>query len=570
MASELEAGQREDVSARYRVIAAPRRLLGEINPVRQPIVPVPNADPYAYMSAKAEFYEQIGLEAYSQSVVAEQASRGIIEVTDPGTYEAATANFRRFYPLLLRWALRRMEPRKYTFRAGSRLGAPFASTLVEGASKRDFLMPLLRELMAGPPGTAAKFGEYLYCLINIRLQPEKRDRVRTQTFVDDEGKCYRMGIGPDQRAIQFGGVDGYTQRMRTFVIESVLNQLIQPLSNGIMQAYLSSPAVGHDIMNNPQDILTVGAEAEMFNDIRHMDRHSGECIEFGAEHIGGEYGSICFTMINQPYLVPTDTRRGCYFVKPVGVPQFPSGHADVARTQCEFVLTNTCAFWADEHAHCSDEEAVEYIMAGGSSEFKLANKGDDNAASGRRAILLRWFAYMRERMAFEIEDPAKFLGFLRRPEIARHSGFLLSLASYGLKFWDGEREPGSMFRPFPELGWMMRREAYLKYGDPEEMLRAFAIENDIIKRHFGYTWDEVTAVAREQQALVERSRSPFLANLYGGHVGNVFAMEKQDWALTDEERSAMHPSETVSAEEAWRMVHWLLPTELRKELRYAA
>lgn len=568
MANELAAGERQDVDELYRVVRAPRRLLGEINPRRSPIVPIPDADPYAYMSAKAEYYERVGFPEYATAVVAEQSSRGMIEVTPRGTFEAATANYRRFYPLLLKWALKRMKPARYTFRAGSRIGSPFASTLIPGASKRDFLMPLLRDLMQSPPGAAAEFGSDLYCLINVRLQAEKRDKVRTQTFISDEGHCYRMGIGPDQRSITFGGVDGFTHRTRTFVIESVLNQMIQPLSNAILQAYLTSSAVGHDIMNHPELIVTAGAEAELYTDLRHMDRHSGECIEFAAEYVGGEYGSICSTMIRQPYLVPTDTRTGCFFVQPVGVPQFPSGHADVARIQIEFFLSNCCAFWADEGAHCSDEDAVEYIMAGGTSRFRVANKGDDNAASGRRALLDAFLRYMAERMAIEPEDPEKFLGFLRRRDKAKHAGFLLALASYVLKHWDGEREPFSIFRPYPYLGWVQKREAYLRYGDDAEMLAAFAIEDEVIEKYLGYTWEDVRARALEQQRIVERAKSPFLNTLYGGSTADVFAIEKQDWALTEDERAVMTPSETVSEREAWDMVRWLLPEHFRKELPY--
>jgi len=532
----------------YRTEVADWDLHPMLNRRRTIISPVPGMDITTHDAAKREMLEAEGFGEYADELVCEAQNRPIVEASAPGEYGAGFAVYRKWFPRLLKWMVEHARPEHHSFNAVSRLGSNYCCHV---ESKRDELMPKFRDLAAGSDAALASALEGLYTLINVRLQSEKKDRVRSMTFVNSEGRVYRTDIGRAQRHVSIPrfGIEGAAKRTRTIFMPCYFNLATQFVDQALHSSLLRTRACEHNMFAKIQDVLPRHAEAYMFTDVRHMDRHTGECASFRAECIGGHYATGFKAMFAHPFLVPADDWSEDIWVWVTGVPQFPSGFSAVANLQKEYFLCLYCEF-AHAHLGMTEEAAMAFVLAGGDSRFTIRNYGDDNALAGTATNLGSWFDFATQYCALEREDPAKFLGFVWDDDDAK---FYLTRQSYLLKTWLNERQPHTGFRPRPYLGWTLKRKTYAEYGKPGDFSALFERENALLER-YGVSWDFIeTEAAREAKEAAGEEYFGYLA------LG-------KPYLLTAEERARTPGFELVDQAEATALTLALIGSEWKDSL----
>jgi hypothetical protein len=533
----------------YHTAPAPWHLREMMNKRRRIISPVPFMDLQTWVAAKEELFALLPeAEGYEEQIVAEQASRPIVDVTDGETFRQGTDIFKSWYPEILEKQLPLTRKLPYVFNNKSRLGAPFCKRM---ESKRDACMPLFRDLAVGSETAMRAALDGLYTMINIRLQPEKAQKERIMTFVSRDGVVHRTKMTREFRTVTVpsAGVKGLAERTRTIFMPCYVNLMLQMLSSTLHDTLLRTRLCGHDMFRNRDAVLPRGAEAYMCTDIHHMDHHSGACASFMSEVRGGLFNTAFSAMFAHPFLVPSDDWSENLWVWSRGVTQFPSGFSDVAEIQ---KLYHVAAYSEFMHKHrgMTREAALDFVWNGGDTAFTIRNYGDDNALAGKRANLDDWLAFASEFCDIEVEDPPKFLGFVWTGQAA---GFRLTAASYVLKTWLYERQPFKLHRPYPCHGWVLKRKAYSEFGDPERMERVYQLENDVLAK-YGVPWHVI-----EDRASVE-------ARLLSSAESHPYALMGKEYLLSEEERAALPGNEFVPADEAAPMAAALLAPEHVKKM----
>lgn len=531
----------------YEVTLANRTYRSMINRRREMISPIEEFDTAQHQAAMRDFFPRVGLEDYADSVVAEMFSRPIVEAAYPGEHAAIRDAYERVFPLLLRWLLKRTRRKPSSFKNESRVGAPYVGRL---DSKRDELMPQFLDAVHSTEAEARRFTDNGWNMINVRLQPERVGRVRDMTFISGDGEVYRAKIGVDERRVtnREKTVSGIAQRTRDIFMPHKANLATLFVDNALHEPELDSRLCGTNMFGQSDTIIPRGAQATLFTDIRHMDRYTGECVRFRAACIGGIYEMWINAMLDQPYLVPSDGWTNAWWVRVLGNSQLPSGLSPVAPIQKELMI---CLYTVclSERRGIDLERALELIMHGGDGAFTVRNYGDDNALAGDRSELDYWMAFASERMAIEEEKPPKFLGFEYDEKDGR---FKLTAKSYCLKTWLNERPPASMWRKNAHYGWVRRREAYMQYGDVEEMQRIYDIENEVLAAH-GVPWADIETAAAEEEA-------EFGSDAIG------FGTLDKEWLLSAEERARLPGYELVDEQTATEMTRMMVGPEVRAQL----
>jgi hypothetical protein len=184
--------------------------------------------------------------------------------------------------------------------------------------------------------------------------------------------------------------------------------------------------------------------------------------------VGGIYGDAINRMLRLPYLVPA-VGAGKDFFKPFfiqhtdtkRVPQLGSGLSVVSGVQKIFMLALYGYYFAQKR-NIGYAEAIEYVAAQRGPTV-IHNYGDDNfLASTDKAELDDLFEWLRKLLPVEKEDPVAFLGMEYKPD----TGFELTKLKYIINWFLAERNPGTLFRPYPEHGWRARNKVYELIGDP--------------------------------------------------------------------------------------------------------
>jgi hypothetical protein len=537
-----------DVASLYDVVPAPWGLRPMMNRRRSVISPIPFMDVPTHAQAKTEMLEAEGFADYADALVCEASNRPIVEASAPGDYAAGATIYKKWFPRLLKWMWARARRSPFTFNKDSRLGSPYCMRV---ESKRDLLMPQFADLAHGSPQALDRFLSGLYTLVNVRLQPEKRDRVRHMTFVSADGVVYRADIGIEQRHVINArlGVEGSALRTRTIFNPCVFNLATQFVDQTLHTPLLDAKVCHHNMFARVQDVLPQHADAYMFTDVRHMDRHTGECVLYRSDVIGGLYGQAYNTMLRQPFLVPSDDWSENFWVFVTGVAQFPSGFSAVANIQKEYFLCLYFEFCAT-YFGMTEEAAMDFVLNGGDSRFTIRNYGDDNALCGTQANLDSWFSFARQYCDLEVEQPGKFLGFVWEHDKRK---FQLTKKSYVLKTWLNEREPHSGFRPFPCWGWVLKRATYREYGDAAEFDALYAREDALLER-YGLSWSQIMTEASNEARRLES------ADLSG------FAVMHKEYLLTAEERARTPGFERVDEAAAVDMTRSLVAREWQEAL----
>jgi hypothetical protein len=131
---------------------------------------------------------------------------------------------------------------------------------------------------------------------------------------------------------------------------------------------------------------------------------------------------------------------------------------------------------------------------------------------------------MSNLLPVEIEDPTAFLGM----EFKAGTGFELTAIKYIINWFLAERNPGTLFRPYPEHGWRARNRVYERIGDSKIRRDIMPVLfNDVLPR-FGITPELQTRMYQMEQMemLGKRTAAPTWEQTLG-----------KNYLLTDEQKA---------------------------------
>jgi hypothetical protein len=495
---------------------------------------------------KQQLFDRFGLEDYRECATVEMQSRPIPHAFKLAQTRALTDLYAKWLPRILKRIVPEMVPPIQAYNKVSRFGWPYFFV-------PDDKQPILEEHKSEIEQNGVNAYEDAFAVHGTREQQEGASRKRVFMFLTHQGVQTRT-IDKSARMVktrELGNV--VSARTRVIFIMPVTNQYKQPLDTSIHNVYLKYPVFHHDMYGAP---YTGEGRNYLALDIKHFERFTAACARVRGEITGGINGAIVAQYSRIPHLVPFDDWKGFAFIHPKEgfIPQFSSGSSEVTTCQKE-VFIALGAEYLQQTRHVTDDTALSLFLQGGDEDLTILNYGDDNFFFGRIEDLNGLKSMYQEYLDVEIEDPAKFLGFLFRP-IERN--WKLGVSSYLLKTHLPERSVGTQFRKFPCYGWMMKRQTYEKYGVPELVTRVFHAENDIMQKTSGVAWSDIIDTAIKEQRSI---------NFSDVWKHRQLALDK-DWMLTEKEKLSSGLFFGFTPDRTASMIKRLLGPEWSGKLRF--
>lgn len=382
-----------------------------------------------------------------------------------------------------------LEPCIQVYDKNSRVGAPIYKVLEH---KLEALMPFFETLLTGDLSLFDR--PDVYTINNVRQQAEPKTKIREYIYVGPGGKPYLKKIGwADRFDDEF---KRHCSRLRLVFNYPLPNLLIQVVDTAIHKFFLRYPACSHNMAARigrplPGFVLAM--------DVKHFERAIGCIMRHRHKFLGGLYAEITQRLLATPYLVPGDDgdvyaariRNDKGFVEQLG-----SGISAVAPVAKE-VLMMLYALYLCKYQGLRFKEAFFTALGGGTEKLQIMNYGDDNLLFGDEDEVLRCFEFMKTFLTVEKEDPPKFLGHLYSPQ----DGFFLGRKSYVSNLYLAERGPKTRFRPYPFLGYTLRRHIFAEQGEAFIRNEIFDYEDRRLAER-GYTPERIAEAAAQERQRV--------------------------------------------------------------------
>jgi hypothetical protein len=260
-------------------------------------------------------------------------------------------------------------------------------------------------------------------------------------------------------------------------------------------------------------------------------------------------------MLDDPFLVPSDTWRKAFLVRPLygkGVyPQFSSGICCVSTLG---KLASICVqmHYFVQKGH-SPDVALIHVLTGEYGGLRRWMYGDDNRVRGNKASRDDYIAFMGEYFNIEPdEDGVIWLGTILRKDIARA---VLPARTYNLKLYQPERS--TEMKTFPALGYVRRREVFSQYGEPEIATDIIPFENELLKE-FHNSWDTILDHAAKEENM---------ARAMGVALSNSLLTDKE-YLMTPEEQMASGQFWSIPTSKTAEYVKSMVGPETRNKLKF--
>lgn len=427
---------------------------------------------------------------------------------------ALLALYNEHGPEMYRIILSEIVPPVQSYDKNSRLGAPYYSV------EKHKLQKLMPHFEAFAAGNLSIFDQMLYVINNVRLQAEKKSKVREFVFLGKGGRPYLKAISAEDRFdTEYGR---FASRLRLVFNYPITNLWIQILDTAIHHWWLTHTACKHNMASRVGTFLP---GFKRFVDVKHFERAVGTLVQKRHEFIGGMYSAVMKQMLQVPYLVPADD--GLVYSMRLNhkagyIEQLGSGVSAVAPIGKEALFLCYGTFFS-RRLNIPWERGFRTALAGGTADVQIMNYGDDNILYGKESEVLACFEFLSKHLTVEEEKPPRFLGHYYDDE----KGFFLGRQSYVANFYLAERAPRTRFRPYPFLGMKLRKELFAKMGDPFIRNELYPFETDLLASR-GYTPSIVDAAAHEEaQSLSDEGLSL-----------NPLVVMGKEYLLTDEEKRA--------------------------------
>lgn len=501
-----------------RVKAFPKAALhGIVSPRRGTFSAVPGLDYPNTLSAMREMLGYIGLDGYNSCVTGEMRSRpGPQMVKTPSTADEIKAVYRQVMPEIYRRTGLNLPIQ--TFNNVSRMGHPY---FARSDTKKEYSVHEFERALDSDGASL----QGAFTTSNIRLQPEPASKERDFQFMTSTGDYQDVKIGEKQRLISVKWARQKFLSMRTRLVFNLpcVNLILQILDTMFNNAIGSQPVCAQN-MYSTGNVSRIRRYYVAF-DVKHMERNTAIIIPERNKLIGGRYGQFHDIMAEQGYIVPQDDWRQYWLVQgcPAGwLVQFGSGHSAVAPSQKELVLALLVLGHIQLWGYTMEQAVIE-VLSGESKYLSMMNYGDDNFLSSHEPRYLdQMLEFLAKYIPVEVDPEHTFLGFSFNGAERR---FMLRPSSYVLKTYMNERPPSGNFRKAPNLGWVLKRQAYLEYGDRRFFERLFDHENDVLAKN-GLSWQTVLDAAEEERKGIFPEKKSVAQMLVFG----------KEYLLTQEER----------------------------------
>lgn len=489
---------------------------------REPSTGWPKVNARDYQNFSDAVCAHTGMHEFVGLNMCEPQVRATISVFKDETMNGIKEVFTEMYPHLLSRLMNEAVVRNLRLEVNSKMGGPIYA-------RDDSKMEMLRDVYF-PKFMARDYSsvESCYTLINVRLQQEKRSKVRKVPIITPEGVYKEVDIEGDLRSTPFGG-DYYSARARNVYNPNLLNNYKQVVDNTLHDSIMRYSPFHHDMYSyHAKGFRFEGVVRAI--DVKHFERCVGALVGLRASMIGNQYEEVQNIILSQPYLCIASDWKTQFLVKPAPgyTTQLASGDSAVATLGKEALICLYAKYFKDQ-MRLDDAMAIDVSLNGGVKEkVRFFNYGDDNVlyAKNDREIdnVVR---FLSKYLNIEEEVPAAFLGW----EYTHKEGFFLRDKSAIVNFWKPERPPGPPFRPFFFLGFHLRWKTYSRYGSSnierleEEM---WEVMND-----YGITRNYMNNMADYESRLAGSGATPL--NYITG----------KNYLLTDEEKEALGLSKAI-------------------------
>lgn len=485
-----------------------RRVIAKRRPA---VRPIPGLDNDQIQSMREGIYPVAHLSEYLETWSGEMSSRPIPFVSTDDKPFRTQKIYDRYTPEIFRFLLPYVKPGVQTINKVSRLGFPVFKNPGDGIDRNS------NSVRYGFKVKPSKFDEFLAlarpCYYGdfelykdgvhtegCRTQNDPPNKNREQQFITDEGTPYNHLTTPEDRLIDVPGI-GQLIGSRSRIITQA------PACNLVLQCWdtLLNNALGNfhlfdaDVYSKTEwrhngKLITF--------DCKHYERYTGLCALSYAAIVGGNYGKVLDWMINYPVIVPSDSWRTIWEVKPIfgpgSYPQFYSGLSPVADNNKLVNVAIQVAFF-HEHLKMPLHAAIEETLNGEGHGIRRWNFGDDNRAVGDSALIDDWYQWMSTYFDTELDDNPTYLGTVWREDIHR---WCLPTRTYVLKMFQPERD--FTFKDYPNLGLVLRRETFLEYGEPEIGSKIIPVEDELLAE-VGMPWIDIVNKAQAEQMQARAS-----------------------------------------------------------------
>lgn len=207
--------------------------------------------------------------------------------------------FTRLYPILLKRLMAEVAIRPLRIEVGSKMGGPVYARV------DDKLEQLQRTFFPMIADGDLSFLKDCYTIVNVRLQPEKRSKVREVPVIDTDGTYHIVKIEGQLRTTKFES-GTFACRSRPVYNPNVANNYKQVVDNCLHDAIQEYSAYSHNLYawRDARKLLPGKVKAI---DVKHFERCVGAIVGIRATFIGEKYLELQQLILNQPYLcVGTD------------------------------------------------------------------------------------------------------------------------------------------------------------------------------------------------------------------------------------------------------------------------
>jgi len=466
------------VNGFYEVRRAPVAIAERIPRRRGPIRPIPGLTMAEANEMKMRALERDGFTDYLPCWTFEPKRRAIPFMTTDQKPQIVNELFLKYVGPILDILVPRIKPRIQTINKISSLGYPVNSNpktyldtqqicrrvglnLPGASNKFDILVDgLFPELDAGDISRYKdSFGTW-----GSRLQYELPDKKREGLFISDAGDVYKDEITRESRSEFIQELDDVFvgSRHRGVLNAAAINLYLQCWDTLLHSAIMEFPLCYANVYNHrkyPADTHFVTF------DCKHYERYLGKLVFSYAQAIGGRYGEWMTKLATDPHLVPSDTKKTAWLLKPIinnkQHPQLGSGLSLVSTVGKLGNLAAQTHYFVERYK-MKPHDAVMTALLGTYDGVTREMYGDDNRARGPKDKCKDFVNFLGEIFDIEEDEHPKYLGTKWRPDIEE---FLLPTSTFDLKMYLRERD--YTWYSYPALGFMERRNVFRQYGEPE-------------------------------------------------------------------------------------------------------
>lgn len=518
-----------------------------VNRRRAPIAPVPGMSLQDGYFAGDEMFTHFGLNKYVGCVTGEAKVRPIPQAFQTSTVSALTQLYSKHIEELFSIIIPELEVPIQTLSRVSKRGYPLFTRSDDPVAQT---APYFKSISAGDLSSL----DGAFIIMNVRLQPEDRDKVRVNMIVTPDGVIEDLPYTTAIREIHVTGLGlRVGSRVRLVFNFPIANLVKQVVDTAIHKWFMRSMTFRHDMYNGK---IHPVRGYHMALDVKNFDRHIPLAARVRAQVIGGVYHQIVDAFSRLAFACPTSDWKSVDFLYPNRAQgwsdQYGSGDSGVAPIAKEIFMILFATYIMKVKGYSFAQSAAE-VLRGGIDGFTIRNYGDDNSFSGDETLVKGFFDYAANYLTVEEENPPKFLGFVWYPGL----GWKLPVESYLTKTWLPERGVFTPFREVPNLGWVEKRINYVKYGHPDVASKVFPFEDRVISA-FGNPWSKVLMAASKERMSLDHSKLITSPEYVHG----------KEYLLTDEEKIRSGLATALPKEECRRLIKALIGQQWQSKLRF--